>query len=670
VSKAIKGLGYFAGAAALGTAAFIDPALIATPLFSKAMGFLVMEGVSSEIGAVADALSSNRGTGITTRQSAAFRPIIYGERATGGSLVWQSTTSSSHRTYNLVVALAGHECDSILSCYLDGKRVFFDPSSTAGVATSPGGITFGGTADGSNHTGPDGLQYNLGGFSDGGRVFLSPHFGVDGDTTVDGNLTANDPNWSANAHGQPYLGGIAWTYLKLRYDPSNFPDRPEMRFVVRGYNKIYDPRDETYKYTNNLALCVLDVLLNPVWGLNCSLDDIDLDAAIAAANLADEDVDLAAGGTEKRYTCNYTCDTSTSPGDMIQAMLASGAGTCSNPNGKWVIQLGAYVAPTMNLNRSHITGPISLNPTQNFRDLANRVRGTYTAPFYPYSATDETGSNLYDTNGYWNGTTANTFNLAWQVTSYPFYAQDTSHGYESDQWLAEDDRIIYKDLNLAACISLATCQRLAKIELLRARLQQSSGTFQLALSAYGLRPGDTFQMTLPELGWTNKVLEVTAARLTPGYIDGNSGNVVPYVYEIDWKETNPLIYQWNEATEEQTIYAVPASGGGVPSIIDPPTGLTLTHQDFDFGGGGAFGDSASGSGILVSWTPSDDGYVTSTVIQYSRDGGSTWYSAGTVPQASFQTAIAPLASGTYQVQVAAMRPNGGMSSWTSASISF
>src|SRR5580704_1955649 len=57
--------------------------------------------------------------------------------------------------------------------------------------------------------------------------------------------------------------------------------------------------------------------------------------------------------------------------------------------------------------------------------------------------------------------------------------------------------------------------------------------------------------------------------------------------------------------------------------IDPPTNLTLSHTNVSVGGLG------SGNGILVSLTPSDDGYATSTVILYSSDGGNTWTSGGT-----------------------------------------
>jgi hypothetical protein len=67
--------------------------------------------------------------------------------------------------------------------------------------------------------------------------------------------------------------------------------------------------------------------------------------------------------------------------------------------------------------------------------------------------------------------------------------------------------------------------------------------------------------------------------------------------------------RWSIA-DEQTINAVPAAALIPPYVVDPPTGLSLNHQSVTFGTG------SSGSGILVTWTPSDDAYVVSTAIQY------------------------------------------------------
>ena len=72
------------GAVGMGVAAFMDPALLASPLFDKVWAGLVIGGVSMEAGAIAGALTQNRGMGITTRQPASQRQIIYGMQRVGG----------------------------------------------------------------------------------------------------------------------------------------------------------------------------------------------------------------------------------------------------------------------------------------------------------------------------------------------------------------------------------------------------------------------------------------------------------------------------------------------------------------------------------------------------------------------------------------------------------
>src|SRR6266567_3199106 len=58
---------------------------------------LAISGAAMEAGAIAQALGSNRGMGITTRQPAGFRQIIRGMRRIGGQIVYCSTTGSSKR---------------------------------------------------------------------------------------------------------------------------------------------------------------------------------------------------------------------------------------------------------------------------------------------------------------------------------------------------------------------------------------------------------------------------------------------------------------------------------------------------------------------------------------------------------------------------------------------
>ena len=116
-------------------------------------------------------------------------------------------------------------------------------------------------------------------------------------------LVANTNGEWTNAHR---LRGRAYLHLQLRRDDTAFPGGlPNVSAKVRG-RKIYDPRTGQTAWSDNAALVILDYLRAP-FGLNCSLDEIDLSSFIAAANICDETV-LRPGGNERRYTANGVID--------------------------------------------------------------------------------------------------------------------------------------------------------------------------------------------------------------------------------------------------------------------------------------------------------------------------------------------------------------------------
>src|SRR3546814_20337271 len=76
--------------------------------------------------------------------------------------------------------------------------------------------------------------------------------------------------------------------------------------------------------------------------------------SIAAANVCDEDVQLAGGGTEKRYTCNGTIDTSETPKAILAGLYGCMAGYVVRSGGKWRIYAGAYRTPEVEIGRAHV----------------------------------------------------------------------------------------------------------------------------------------------------------------------------------------------------------------------------------------------------------------------------------------------------------------------------
>ena len=91
-------------------------------------------------------------------------------------------------------------------------------------------------------------------------------------------------------------------------------------------------------------------------------------------------------------------------------------------------------------------------------------------------------------------------------------------------------------------------QRLAKIELMRRR-QQGTGTFVYDMALYQATVLDIFQMTLPLLGWTNKLLEISAFRFTLETVNSGGREVTLLGTQLDVQDTDPSVYAW-AITEE------------------------------------------------------------------------------------------------------------------------
>ncbi len=643
MGKVLTGIGEIGLAVGLGALAFFDPAVLAIPGYAELASSLFLAGVSSEVGAIADALSSNRGQNITTRQAAAFRQIVYGTQRIGGIKIYQSTTGSHKDQCNICIVLAGHELSAIQNIYLDGRQVYF----TNGVGTSTrNGITFGGAADSNSHTGPDGTQYNF-----GGKVYVEARYGDQVSGDVIGGFTANDPLWAATSAGSPYVGGCAYLYVKIENDPSLFPGEPEIRITVLG-KPVADPRSGQTAYSENPALIVNDILIDPVFGLGDTT--VNQTQLIAAANVCDELVPTATAGNETRYTGHWHYDTQTAPGDAISTMLTAMAGKMSRINGLWSIFPGAYIAPTLSFGPQHVLSAPTWNPVRSLRDKFNRVRGVYTAPNFPFSI----AGNYYDANGFNNGHIQNNFSFAFQPTNYPEYACDVSHGYASDQYLnADGGHELVKELGLNATLSVSMAQRLAKIELMRNR-QEGSGTLRMPISAYQLQPTDTFFFTWPAFGWLNKILEVTSTEFVCETADGQA----PQLYvEVGVQETSPAIWNWNATAEEQTVYDLPAVPAQVLTTPVAPTNLALLS------GPSTAVTQTDGSvtpRIQATWDTPLDGRVTSVQLQYAASGTTGWMDGGTVDVSLNMAFISGIVAGqSYDVQIRSLRANGAYSPW-------
>jgi hypothetical protein len=219
-------------------------------------------------------------------------------------------------------------------------------------------------------------------------------------------------------------------------------------------------------------------------------------------------------------------------------------------------------------------GPFRWRSKVSVRDLFNGVKGTYLCP----------GNK-------------------WQPSDIPPYAQDSLHGYangsplypEGDANMAADggDRR-WLDIQLPFTISTSAAQRLAKIELMRRR-QQGTGTFMFNMALYQTTALDVIQMSLPLLGWVDKLLEISAHRFKLDKVQTPGGEATLLGTEIDVQETDPSVYGWDPSEE---LSAKGYQQAVLPSNI---TVISNTHQEFLTDGAGnlifANGDTITVLGV-------------------------------------------------------------------------
>ena len=196
------------------------------------------------------------------KQPITARRAVYGETRVSGPLAFIESTDDDQYLH-LVVLLASHECQQISTIYLNDEALTLDGS---GNATAPS-------------------LYN-------GKVRVKKHLGT---TTqaADSDLVSEVDGWTTDHR----LQGIAYIYVRLEFDADAFPNGiPNISALVQG-KKLYDPRDTTTAYSTNPALVIRDYLTNASYGFAAAGDEIDDTAFQTAANICDESVTLAAGGT-------------------------------------------------------------------------------------------------------------------------------------------------------------------------------------------------------------------------------------------------------------------------------------------------------------------------------------------------------------------------------------
>jgi hypothetical protein len=388
--------------------------LIATP----AGGYLIAAGVGTVLAGIGTLLSQGPLTGTSTLSRNPVAPwnVVYGRQKVGGILVHISEFDDSNKYLDLVSVLACHASAGNVVLLFDGQRVrldgngcSFEPTqqtiSFISVTRSNGVVTAVLSSPITDLQTDDTLQIqNVSDHTFNGKYPVTVVDSVTftyicggSATTVSGSGQALTlwPNYKAKIHmevllgdhtatfpgmltGTPYDGDPGnlvtypnnpWTadhkllgrtsvFLRLHYNDEIFANGlPIINFRMSGKKDIYDPRTSpvSYGYSENPALLIADYLAHPVFGFRAAYGtEIPIDKLITAANICDEQVPLAAGGTVPRYDCNGGFPLTVKRGEVLQNLLTSCGGRLTYSQGQFAIWPAAWqgTAAASQLSRS------------------------------------------------------------------------------------------------------------------------------------------------------------------------------------------------------------------------------------------------------------------------------------------------------------------------------
>lgn len=376
-------------------------------------------------------------------------------------------------------------------------------------------------------------------------------------STFSGYLTVTIRTVGTSANTIAINGGGTWgsaqrltgcAYVHLRFKTtgntkksespfaSNIPQRTT--FIGNGA-KLYDPRldttaggsgtqrsndQTTWTYTsttgNNPALQILFYLLG--WKIGGKLAvgrgippaRIDMASFITAANICEEAVSLAAGGTEQRYRSYGVVSEADAPSAVLDVLLASCAGTLRDVGGQLSLSIlyNDLASPVAAFTDTDVLDSFDWQAQRGLDESFNQIRG---------KRTDPSTNSLY------------------QLVDYPAVTLTSPDGLE---------RIHTFDLSMVQSASQA--QRLAKQELQRAQYQ---GVFSadFKATAWKCQVGDVVTLTFSALGFSAKLFRVITQTIR---MNG--------VVSMTLREENSAIYAWSA---EETAAVTPAA----PSVYNP-----------------------------------------------------------------------------------------------------
>ena len=514
--------------------------------------------------------SAMQGTLVNAREAVAPHEYVYGTVRKGGTITYIEATGGNNEFLHMIICLAGHEVSSIGDIYINDEIVTLDGS---GFVTSQ--------------------NWNS-------KVRVEKYDGSQ--ITAPASLLAESAQIDASFVGR----GIAYLYVRLEYDQDAFPNGVPLFTAIVNGKEVYDPRTATTAHSSNAALCIRDYISASYGLADASVDDVSF---TASANVCDENITLAAGGTEKRYTLNGVIRADQTPGDILQQMMTSCAGTLFWGQGNWQLKAGYYTAPVKTFTLDDLRGPISLQTRQSMADIFNVVRGTFNDAAQDYVTVD-----------------------------YP--------QVDSAVYLAEDLNVSTPiDLALPFTTSSATAQRIAKLTLNRGR-EQMTLTSEFGMSAFNVQVGDIVAFTNSRYGFSAKEFEVVGWNF---FADRDAGDLR---VRLTLRETSEAAFDW-EAEESAIISnnsSLPSAWYVAPIGINPTQETRIIYEKMT-------------NVIVVNVTAASaaTGFVERVEVQFKPISATSWNAVGLGSPGVYD--ILDVGDGFYDIRARAYNHLGVRGEW-------
>lgn len=574
----------FVGAALFGTTGFMATTAIAGVSLATMTGFLVTTAVASwAMSALMPKMDSQRSASASLqnmKQAVGDFDIVYGEVRKGGTITFMETSDRvgwkvfEDDYLHFIVVLAGHEVESIGDIYFNDEIVTLDAN---GFAT---GERWKSLARVKKYTG-------------------SP------DQIADPDLVA-ETSVDSNFRGR----GIAYLYIRLDWDAEVFANgTPTVTAVVKG-KKVWDPRTNTTKWTDNAALCIRDYVAND-YGVNAAQSPTTLQSTSWAtmANVCDTLITKKNGTTEKRYTLNGILTTARSPKANLEDMLTTCGGTLYWGEGLWQLKVGYLPdGPYVSLDMDDLRSEIGLVTKNSRKENFNSIVGTFIDKDQDYIEAEYP-----------------------RLKSATFLARDNG----------QDNPL---DMTLPLTTSASMAQRLAKMALFRSR-EEMVLSAEFSLKAMQLSVGDVVQFSFPRYGFVNKLFEVITWSIVP-----NAGELK---VALTLKETSAAAYDWNaeenDIIKNNTRLPNPTAGLAI-------TGLVVTNRNTVQKDGTLIGE------VVLSWDGARSAFVDNYEVQWKRNTDTKWSSTST---SEVEIVLPSVVYGVpYNFRVRAISAAGFIGAWT------